>query len=1065
MRTGSPSSTDGPRTPSDGTLRLQILGPLRIWRHGVELETGPAQQAALLAVLLARAGRAVGTAELINLIWGDGAPGSAVNTVRRYVGALRRALEPGLPPRRDGSYLRRRDDGYVFVAGQGTLDVVDFRARVAAARAEPDRTAALESYASALEVWRGPAGDGVRHGAAAAALFAGLDEEFFAACRDAVGLAVPLGCPERVLRPLWLAAAMAPLHEEVQAALVTTLAAAGRHAEALVSFDAVRARLADELGVLPGSALRHAHEHALERAATPAARPGSAGVGEPSASALIGRVEEGEVLTSAVEQALSGGTGSVVVEGEPGVGKTRLLEEAAADATGRGASVVWGQCLDGDGTPSMWPWIRVASTLLDGRQATTRAQWLATELGRLLEPEHEAFDAPLLPESDARFRLFERVVSLVGDAAARRPLVVVIDDLHWGDAGSLELFGYLARHLPAGTALCGALRTHAPVPGSDLTRVLAGVSRVPGHRRIRLGPLTRGEAAEIVRQEAGPEVSVAVTQNIYTRSAGNPFFVRELARLLAVNGGLSSGGSVAEVPATVRDVVRNRLAGLGGDTRDLLRIAALIGREVDVGLLARVAGIDVPACLHRLEPVDALGLFRPVPDNPFSVRFSHDLVRESIAGSTPPLTLPRLHLRVADALELTRGPRDDVTERLAHHLSAAGPLADPARTAEALVHAGRYATSKFALEAAERHLESAARIARGAALPELELAALSHLITIAGMRSMYGTTTLGRLERAEALARVLGRELEAADLLFTHWVVYAQAIQFDRARPLALRLRGLGETSGDPLVRTYGLNAWGIHQWSTGNVEEGFHFLALSYRTMVDGLEGRKHNPLRHDLQWLATGMLAEVTALHGDVGGAREILARLAAAAEGDRYATSIWATMAARTATIAGDPLWAIEVAERGIDADPDFSFVFLGTYQRLARGWGRALTGQDPAGAAAEVRALIARNLLDPTRSCVATWFGLLAEMRMAAGDLEEATAALDHAGHYLDTYGQRYSEGLILLLRARLLRARGAPEVVVREAAERARALSAERGAHLFARRAEQFTGEDARPGHA
>jgi ATP/maltotriose-dependent transcriptional regulator MalT len=116
---------------------------------------------------------------------------------------------------------------------------------------------------------------------------------------------------------------------------------------------------------------------------------------------------------------------------------------------------------------------------------------------------------------------------------------------------------------------------------------------------------------------------------------------------------------------------------------------------------------------------------------------------------------------------------------------------------------------------------------------------------------------------------------------------------------------------------------------------------------------------------------------------------------------------------------------------------------------------MTGNNPAAATAEAERIIARDLLDPPRSCVATWFGLLGEMRLASGDTVEAAAALDRAEFCLDAYGQRYQEGLVLLQRARLLQARGEPVAAVRVAGERARTLSAERGAHLFARRAETF----------
>ncbi|GII59662.1 hypothetical protein Pth03_80510 [Planotetraspora thailandica] len=259
-------------------------------------------------------------------------------------------------------------------------------------------------------------------------------------------------------------------------------------------------------------------------------------------------------------------------------------------------------------------------------------------------------------------------------------------------------------------------------------------------------------------------------------------------------------------------------------------------------------------------------------------------------------------------------------------------------------------------------------------------------------------------------------------------------------------------------MHAYGLNAWGIHQWYIGNIGEALRFLTEGDQIMLSDLAGREDNPVRHDLQLLMAGVLAEVTALHGDVEAARALLDKLEADAGDAPYAVTISSAIAVRTAVLVGDPDWALRAAERGIAVDPQFSFVILGTYQRLARCWALAMTGQNPAGAAEEAERIITARLVDPPRSCVATWHGLLGEMRLMAGAPTAAAAALDRADHFLDTHGQRYSEGLILLLRARVLQALGKPVTEVRAAAEWARELSAERGAHLFVRRTEQFLAE-------
>jgi DNA-binding SARP family transcriptional activator len=1034
----------------DTAPRLAILGPLRIWRDDVEIDPGPRQQAFLLSVLLARAGQPISVSELIDLIWGESAPATAVNVIQKHISVLRRLLEPQLPARGAGSYLRLHGNGYRFAAGRDVLDLVAFRELVQAAEATSARQRpeeALDSYVDALQLWRGPAGDAVDP------LFAALDQEFFTACTAATELAVALGRPQRVLRPLRLAASMAPLHEPLQAALISALGAAGQQAEAVSLAEAVQARLVGELGIDPGPALQAAYRRLLGPA--PAATAG----GDQPGRGMVGRTDELAVLRRGIDSAFAGGSGLVVVEGEPGAGKTRLLEEAAADAESRGALVVWGHCLEGDGTPSMWPWVEAVTAIVASLPGDTRGEWLAGELGRLVARGDAALDAPLRPDNGAQFRLFERTVELVARAASQRRLVLVVDDLQWADLASLHLFGHLAARLPDGVTLVGALRSHAPVPGSDLTRALAGASRLAGHRRVLLGPLAAGEVAELVRRETGQTPTSSATRSIRARTGGNPFFIRELARLLTADGGELSEQAAARagVPATVRDVVRDRMTGLDDTTRDLLRVAALVGREVEVSLLAEVAEVDVSACLRLLEPAEALGLLGPAPGNPFSLRFAHDLIRESIVRTTPPRWAPRMHLRVADALERTDIEGESVAERLAHHLWAAGPLADPARTAAALLRAGRRAAVKAAFDVAERHLRSAARVARTAGLAETELAALSQLTMVLGMQAGYVGAPPDILERSEELARGLGRELEATSFLFTRWTGYSQGLRIELSGRLARRLRERGEASDDPVVRAYGWLAWGVHQWEIGAIGEAFRYLGRAVRTTPAGSSRRTDAPLLRDLGLLSAGMLGLMTTLHGDVPAARTLFDAMESDAGDDPYAVTFGATFAAISAALAGDPAWAMSAAERGIAVDPDLTFEFLGTYQRLARLWALALTGRDPAGATAELERMIEARLLDPPRSSIVSWYGALAEMRLAAGQLTEAETALGRAEQALERYGQRYSEGLILLLRARLAQARGEPGAAVRAAAERTRAVSADREAYLFVRRAEEFAG--------
>ncbi|HTI73590.1 MAG TPA: BTAD domain-containing putative transcriptional regulator [Mycobacterium sp.] len=1067
---GSVGVPGGELSDSAGALSLHVLGALRLWRGGAEIDPGPQQQAHLLAVLLARAGRPTSTAELIDAVWGPEPPTSAVNVLHKYVGALRRVLEPTLPARGTGSHLLRRGNGYLFTAGPDELDLLRFRRHIGEARvamADDRVDAALDHHVSALELWTGPAGDGFVHGPAATAIFAGLNDEFFDACTAAVELAVATRQAERVLPSVQLAAAIAPLHEPVQAGLVATLGAAGRQVEALSVYQAVRSRLAEDLGLDPGEALEVAHRQVLRPRMIATVASGRATVPDlcradtdmPFAGHLVGRTDELTTLRQVVDGALAGRTGLAIIEGEPGVGKTRLLQEITADSVRRDALVVWGGCLEREGMPSMWPWVQVVRALVDALPAGAREKWVNSEIGRLVEPRDGVLAGSVFPDSGTQFRLFEGVVALVRRVAVVRPSVIVLDDLHWADSASLQLVAHLAVRLPAGVVIIGAIRDRAPTPGEELARMLAAASRVPGHRRIRLASLNVAEVAELVRHETGQDPGSGFARGIHARTGGNPFFVRELSRFLADDDELTADSAAeARVPATLRDVVKDRLTHLDDTCTGLLHVAALIGRNVGLDVLAEASGCDVQVCLDQLDSLEAYGLLEQTPRDPFSYRFTHDLIRDAVVGIIPTGQAPHLHLRIADALERTGSEDDSVAERLAYHLWSAGPLVDSARTAQALIRAGSSAATKSALEAAEEHLRSAVQLSRKAGLAELELSALSQLTAVVGMRSMYGIAALDLFERAEHLARGLGRESEAAGFLFSRWTAHQQGIELDRSGPLARRLLEQGYESADPLVRTYGLQAWGLHQWDIGNVGEAYRYLSQTKPTLLDGLARSDKDAVGGDLQSLMTGMLAEVTALHGEVDAARALVDMLEAAAAENPYRITIWATMGARIASIVGDPAWALRAAQLGMAVDPGFSFVFLGTYQRLARCWAVALSSDDPHTSAtviAEAQRLIAANLLDPPRSCVATWYALLAEMYLAAGSIDAAAEALDRAQFYIDAFGQRYPEGLVMLLRARVLYARGEPVGVVRAAAEAARASSADHEAGLFVARAERF----------
>ncbi|WP_051799310.1 AfsR/SARP family transcriptional regulator [Catenuloplanes japonicus] len=303
-------------------MRLRILGPLRLRHQGREAEIGPRQQRCLLALLVARVGEPIGLHDLVDLIWGADPPASAVNVVHKYVGTLRRLLEPGLPPRVQGAYLARHGSGYLFTAGPDTLDLVAFRQLAARAAAG----GSLDLYLEALRLGHGPAGDGHAGTPAAQAVFARLDREFCRVAVAAAEVALRCGAPARMVAPLRRAAEMAPFDEPVHAGLITVLGAAGHQAEALSAYRLIRTRLAAELGIDPGRELQEAQRRVLHQSvpATRTVRPAQLPPGLP---VFTGRDRE---LAS-----LASGPGVIAMHGMAGVGTSalaiRFAHEAADD--------------------------------------------------------------------------------------------------------------------------------------------------------------------------------------------------------------------------------------------------------------------------------------------------------------------------------------------------------------------------------------------------------------------------------------------------------------------------------------------------------------------------------------------------------------------------------------------------------------------------------------------------------------------------------------------------------------------------------------------------------------
>ncbi|MFW0796841.1 BTAD domain-containing putative transcriptional regulator [Gordonia sp. CPCC 205515] len=721
-------------------LEFTVLGGLGAQIDSETVELGTRKQRAVLGQLLLADGDPVTTGRLIDGIWGTSAPDRAEVSVQAYISGLRKALEPDRRPRTPSTVVLTRGSGYVLAAD---ADQVDVRRLVSAidrahdSHRAGDAAGAAALLQSALATYRPllPEFEGLGFRDEAAAHL----ERFITEARKlSFEARLDNGEHRAVVAELELAVRQSPLDEGLWVLLATARYRLGRQSDALSAIGEARAILAAEIGVDPGPRLRAlerdilAHSPSLDIPAQAIDMPPPAPVEtEPKVTpphterSLIGRTDELATLHRAVLSSLHGPGEIVVVEGEPGAGKTALLDEAARRAADiAGLQVLWGRCVDDGSAPSMWPWVQVLGAVLPELDPDHRARLLDSELGRMVTEDTTVIPPPReMRDATARFRFYGQAADLLAGVAEQHLLLIVLDDLQWADNASLELLTHMtSRHTPGVTFFISLRSSVAHRPA--VTNALAAVARLGEHRRIELGGLSDSDIAALVRRETRESPTADALTSIVRRSGGNAFFVRELARILAARGSVDDG----TVPAGIRDVVGKRLDPLPDTTAALLATAALIGRRVDIAVLADVAGIPVDDALDALDPAAVAGVIDLDADDPFAFVFSHDLIREAVVDRIPRTRTYRLHLAIAERLATSRTPA--AVTRYAAHLWAAGPLADRQRTARALIESAHIALRNYDLDLAERQLSDAATLARAAGDDEVELAAIAARLAI-----------------------------------------------------------------------------------------------------------------------------------------------------------------------------------------------------------------------------------------------------------------------------------------------------------------------------------------------
>ena len=422
---------------------------------------------------------------------------------------------------------------------------------------------------------------------------------------------------------------------------------------------------------------------------------------------LLNRDYEFSQLCRALDGALRGRGQIVLTAGEAGIGKTTLAQAFAARANTRGARVIWGRSGDLEGSPPYWPWAEALRALAEDGSTDVQAsigagaRYLSLVLPELRE--RFSFGRASLPDDESlRFHVADAVRAVLQRAAQHRAILLVLEDMHWADQGSLFLLEFMAQEIGDTPLLVLATYRDGEV-AAPLARMLGELARL-GVPRILLNGLTLDGTTRLLARLTGRRFETRVVRQIHARTGGNPFFVTEMARV-------DTRDSLV-IPDNVRMAISRRLNHLSVLANRMLVVAAVVGREFDFPLLrAALPDAGEEALLHAIDEALQTLLIEPLSSRGEEwYQFRHALIRDALYESISPSRRARWHATITQALESFLGDRvEERAAELARHAAAAGALIEPSILAKYCGMAGDRLLTAHAFEEAHSHFERAWR--------------------------------------------------------------------------------------------------------------------------------------------------------------------------------------------------------------------------------------------------------------------------------------------------------------------------------------------------------------------